>query len=278
MNKNVSSSRTDVLLLDGRADRAGRLSFRSRAVATRWLAALCLVLLTATTAAQGTDASDSAAFQDRWLRAIILPGVDEIPHFAGPVAEVTRTDTNNGVVTEARVWRLDERGWPTDTELTLFANNTEYTYTSSWSYGSDGLPSIIEIGGGTHDVLFLSWSESTVEISSALTETRFTYDAARDVLEAEQTLPNEVRRSFTFRPDGSYEYEFSTKDENGEWRPPSTGAADSANVRTAVATTAVTSSLVVSERDDRGNPLAATRARSGTVSGTTELAWTTVYR
>src|SRR5690606_11569801 len=178
----------------------------------------------------------------------------------------------------ARVWRLDERGWPIDTELTLFANNTEYTYTSSWSYGSDGLPSIIEIGGGTHDVLFLSWGESTVELSAALTETRLTYDAARRVLEAEQTLPNEVRRSFTFRPDGSYEYEFSTKDENGEWRPPTIGAADSANVRTAVATTAVTSSLVVSERDERGNPLAATRTRSGTVSGTTELAWTTVYR
>lgn len=251
---------------------------RGRALPHVWLfVALTFAVLT-TANAQGSDTSRSDPFHDRWLRSLMLPGVDEIPHFAGPVAEVTRSSASGGRVTEARVWRLDERGWPTDTELTLFANNAEYTYTSSWTYGSDGLPTTIEIGGGTHDVVFLSWGASSVDVASSTSEMRFTYDTARDVLEVNQTVPNEVRRVFTFQPDGSYSYEFFSNDENGTMQLAATGTVDSSNLRTGSASSTFATSVSVSERDERGNPVAATMARSGAVTGAVDLTWDITYR
>ena len=241
------------------------------------LAALVLAGLTSASA-QGPTTSQPDPFHDRWLRALMLPGVDEVPHFVGTVAEVTRTAANGGRVTEKRVWRLDERGWPTITELTLFANNAEYTYSSTWTYGSDGLPTTIELGGGTHDVMFLSWGPSTVDVSSATHTLWFTYDAARDVLEVNQTQPNEVRRVFTFEADGSYSYEFSSKDEEGRMQVAATGTVDSNNLRTGSVSSSLTSSLSVSDRDERGNPLAATLTRTGAAAGTTDLAWDITYR
>jgi len=242
-----------------------------------FLAALMLAGL-ASASAQGPTTSQPDRFHDRWLRALMLPGVDEVPHFVGTVAEVTRTAANGGRVTEKRVWRLDERGWPTITELTLFANNAEYTYSSTWTYGSDGLPTTIELGGGTHDVMFLSWGASTVDVSSATHELRFTYDAARDVLEANQTLPTEVRRVFTFQPDGSYDYEFFSKGEDGQMQAAATGTVDSNNLRTGSVSSSLTSSLSVSDRDERGNPLAATLTRTGAAAGTADFAWDITYR
>lgn len=243
-----------------------------------WLLATLALGLLASAGAQGSDTSRSDPFHDRWLRSLMLPGVDEIPHFSGPVAEVSRTSASDGRVTEARVWRLDERGWPTGTELTLFANNTEYTYFSTWTYGSDGLPTTIELGGGAHDVMFLSWDASTVDVSSATYALRFTYDAARDVLEVNQTLPTEVRRVFTFDADGSYDYEFYSKDDSGKMQVAATGTVDSDNLRTGSASSSLTSSLSVSERDERGNPLSAALTRSGAVTGVTDFAWGITYR
>lgn len=251
---------------------------RSSVPLATWLLAAFVLGLSTSAGAQGTDTSGAAPFHDRWLRSLMLPGVDEIPHFDGPVAEVSRTSTSDGRVTEARVWRLDERGWPIDTELTLFANNTEYTYFSTWTYGSDGLPTTIELGGGTHDVMFLSWGAGTVDVSSATFALRFTYDAARDVLEVNQTLPTEVRRVFSFRADGSYDYEFFSKDESGQMQVGATGTVDSDNLRTGSASSSLTSSLSVSERDERGNPLAAALTRSGAVTGVTDFAWGITYR
>lgn len=247
-----------------------------RMVAILFAAASLLSSLGAALAQEG-DSVDANPFHDRWLRSLVLPGVDEIPRFDGRVAEAVRTVETDGAVTEQRVWRFDERGWPTSTELTIKANNQEFNYRTVWHYGADGLPMTIDIEGSVTDSMFLIWSFDTVETESARESSRHSYDSERDVITVEQSAPNEIRREFDFREDGSYSFRFQGRDEDGRWQETLVGEADASNLKTLIQTPVISTELEVVERDARGNPVEAVRTRTGNVSGASTLRWDVVY-
>ena len=239
------------------------------------LLAIAACMLLSSALAQDTDAD---RFYERWLRAFGVQSVDDIPRFAGPVAEVTRTTETDGKVSERRVWRFDEGGLLTDTELTVYAGNREVTYMTTWHYGTDGLPFSLDLMGTTSDVLFFTWSENAVEMASSLNASRFTYDAQNDVITVEQTLPNEVRRTFDFEDDGSHAILFETRDEEGKWRETLNARADEHNVRTFIQSAVVTTDVEILERDEHGNPTQAARSRTGNVNATDTVRWEVIYR
>lgn len=230
-------------------------------------------------AAQGREGDETRTFQESWLRSLGLAFLDQTPRFEGEVAEVTRIKAADGNVTERRVWRFDERGWPTTTEMTIYANNAEFSYTTDWTYDSSGLPTIIEVGGRQSTLYFLSWGEADVEITSDSVQVVYGYDAVRDVMTSEETTKaNEVRRVFEFHDDGSHDFTFSSRAEDGSWSSTTSGTADHHKVRTASQSPVVTVVTTVAAHDSHGNPIEAEAVWSGQRSSTNELTWEIVYR
>ncbi len=239
------------------------------------LSLLCTWALSAS--AQGPGIAEDR-FADRLLRVGVPPVVEETPRFDGDVAEVVRTTTADGNVTERRVWRFDERGRLASTEWVVYAGSNEFSYTSTWAYGEDGLPSVIEFGGRQANLLLLSWEGDSLDITSDTQRLRYTYDAAGDVLTLEQLEPSPLRQVYEFRDDGSSRLTFSTADDSGSWQQSLTGEADRHNVRTAMTTAALETLTAITAHDPFGNPMEATRERSGQATDTMSLTWETTFR
>lgn len=242
-------------------------------------ASLLLITLLFGLVASSAAAQDSPTLADRWLRVQQSPYFGQVPLFAGDVASVTLLVGPEDKRSEERTWRFDERGWPLSTETAFNPGPNALEFTSTWSYGADGLLNRIEIGGRSTFVWFLSWGPSSLEVNADPAHWEYSYDPEADVLTAlETTQQGEVQRVYEFQADGSYEFVYYTRGEDGEWEAGATGSVGADNIVLLTVAPAITNTLTIQERDDAGNPVVAERVTEGDHEAVTPLTWLIEYR
>lgn len=242
-------------------------------------ASLLLITLLVSLVASSAAAQDSPILADRWLRVQQSPYFGQVPLFAGDVASVTLLVGPEDKRIEERTWRFNDQGWPLSTETTLNPGPNAFEFTSTWSYGSDGLLNRIEIGGRSSFVWFLSWGPSSVEVNADPTRWEYSYDPEADVLtELETSQQRQVQRVYEFHADGSFEYVYYIRGEDDEWEAGSTGSVSADNITLLTVAPTITNTLTIQERDDAGNPILAERVAEGAHEAVTPLAWLIDYR
>lgn len=223
----------------------------------------------------------SELFPDRWLRAFNTFGPSQTPRFAGPVAEVTRTTGSRGQLSEVVTWRFDERGWPTEIEWTLYVNETAYGNELTWHYDDRGLPTSIDWRDGQGSeapAAIITWSDSSVEVTSDTFRARYSYDPDSDVLTADQTLPGEVRQIYAFNANGNYTLTTLVPLDGRTWTETVVAVANGQNIHTNSVGVAGTSTTRITSSDSQGNPTRAEGATRGFISSTSTIAWEIRYR
>lgn len=260
----------------------GQVSRPSHFLAARWATftvAIFALAFLSSGLAQGDPSQDGSPLADRWLRAQNHPAFGLVPRLTGDVAEVRFTIGLEGAETEERTWSFNARGWPTSTYAVIRSEAGSNEFTTSWSYDAAGRLGHIEIGGRVTSIWFFSWGQDTVEVNSGDVRWEYTYDAENDVLTQLEVGPQyEQQRVFEFREDGSYDFTYYGRNEQGEWQAGSTGSVSAEGLSQLITTPVVTMTSSVTARDEAGNPAEGERQSRGFNDGTSALFWVVQYR